>query len=190
MLSCTHAPPNPRLRPTHTQQEQRLAAVSYARAHLAPWAPQHMPELQRVLAALVFGARTKLTTYKALFSEARWTSLLELFLRELYRLHALLPESALTVHLQVRGGGRGGGEAGARRSCCSVAKQPLSLWQCCAGVAERFVDHWCCVADLHNNTAQHIFISPCSTLHWGQALYFGQQGRVFRAPTFACMGYM
>lgn len=81
-------------------KEQRLAAVSYARTHLAPWAPQHMPELQRVLAALVFGCRTKLTTYKALFSEGRWTALLELFLRELYRLHALLPESALTVHLQ------------------------------------------------------------------------------------------
>lgn len=82
-------------------QEQRLAAVSYARTHLAPWAPQHMPELQRVLAALVFGRGTKLVTYKALFSEGRWASLLELFLRELYRLHALLPESALTVHLQV-----------------------------------------------------------------------------------------
>jgi hypothetical protein len=83
-------------------QEQRLAAVSYARTHLAPWAPQHMPELQRVLAALVFGRGTKLATYQSLFSEGRWASLLELFLRELYRLHALLPESALTVHLQVR----------------------------------------------------------------------------------------
>jgi hypothetical protein len=61
-----------------------------------------MPELQRVLAALVFGRSTKVATYKALFSEGRWASLLELFLRELYRLHALLPESALTVHLQVR----------------------------------------------------------------------------------------
>lgn len=60
-----------------------------------------MPELQRALAALVFGRNTKVSPYKALFSEGRWASLLELFLRELYRLHALLPESALTVHLQV-----------------------------------------------------------------------------------------
>lgn len=86
-----------------TLQEQRLAAVSYARTHLAPWAPQHMPELQRVLAALVFGSSTKVAPYKALFAEGRWAALLELFLRELYKLHALLPESALTVHLQVRG---------------------------------------------------------------------------------------
>lgn len=81
-------------------QEQRLAAVQYARAHLAPWASQHMPELQRVLASLAFGAASKVSAYKELFSEGRWASLLEHFLRELYRLHALLPESALTVHLQ------------------------------------------------------------------------------------------
>jgi hypothetical protein len=83
--------------------------VGYARTHLAPWAPQHMPELQRVLGALVFGASTKVAPYKALFSEGRWSLLLELFLRELYKLHALLPESALTVHLQVRGSGAAGG---------------------------------------------------------------------------------
>lgn len=76
--------------------------MQYARAHLAPWASQHMPELQRVLASLAFGAASKVSAYKELFSEGRWASLLEHFLRELYRLHALLPESALTVHLQVR----------------------------------------------------------------------------------------
>jgi hypothetical protein len=68
-----------------------------------------MPELQRVLAALVFGSSTKVAPYKALFAEGRWALLLELFLRELFKLHALLPESALTVHLQVRWAPWGGG---------------------------------------------------------------------------------
>lgn len=79
-----------------------------------------MPELQRVLAVLVFGLHTKVSPYKALFSEGRWATLLELFLRELYRLHALLPESALTVHLQVCLGGVGrfgpGGQSTGSRS--------------------------------------------------------------------------
>lgn len=88
------------------RQEQRLAAVAYARSHLAPWASAgHMPQLQRALATLAFGTRTlaerpKLAPYAALFSDAAWGSLLEAFHRELYRLHCLLPESALSVHLQ------------------------------------------------------------------------------------------
>jgi macrophage erythroblast attacher len=65
-----------------------------------------MPQLQRALATLAFGTRTlaerpKLAPYAALFSDAAWGSLLEAFHRELYRLHCLLPESALSVHLQV-----------------------------------------------------------------------------------------
>jgi hypothetical protein len=65
-----------------------------------------MPELQRALATLAFPASTRLAAYKALFAEGQWASLLELFHRELYRMHCLLPESQLTVHLQV---GLGGG---------------------------------------------------------------------------------
>ncbi|KAF6259264.1 CTLH/CRA C-terminal to lish motif domain-containing protein [Scenedesmus sp. NREL 46B-D3] len=82
------------------RQDQRLAAVAYARKHLAPWASQHMHELQRALATLAFPASTRVATYKALFQEGQWGSLLELFQRELYRMHCLLPESQLTVHLQ------------------------------------------------------------------------------------------
>eukprot|EP00878_Enallax_costatus_P013554 GHUV01014172.1.p1 GENE.GHUV01014172.1~~GHUV01014172.1.p1 ORF type:complete len:229 (+),score=67.21 GHUV01014172.1:131-817(+) len=81
-------------------QDQRLAAVTYARKHLAPWAPQHMAELQRALATLALTANTKVVPYKALFSEQQWSVLLELFHKELYRLHNLLPESQLEIHLQ------------------------------------------------------------------------------------------
>lgn len=82
-------------------QDQRLSAVTYARQHLAPWAPQHMAELQRALATLALTASTKVAPYKALFSEQQWTALLDLFYKELYRLHNLLPESQLEIHLQV-----------------------------------------------------------------------------------------
>eukprot|EP00775_Hariotina_reticulata_P009235 gene9235-9400_t len=82
------------------RQEKRLEAVGYARRHLAPWAPAHMPELQRALATLAFKSSTNVAAYKALFQEQQWTALLELFHKELYRLHCLLPESQLTVHLQ------------------------------------------------------------------------------------------
>ena len=87
---------------TNIVQDQRLAAVTYARKHLAPWAPQHMAELQRALATLALTASTKVAPYKALFSEQQWHVLLELFHKELYRLHNLLPESQLEIHLQVR----------------------------------------------------------------------------------------
>ncbi|KAF8072778.1 hypothetical protein HT031_000438 [Scenedesmus sp. PABB004] len=80
--------------------DQRLAAVGYARQHLAPWAAAHMGELQRALATLAFAAEPKLPRYRALFAPAAWEGLLELFHRELYRLHGLLPESALAVQLQ------------------------------------------------------------------------------------------
>jgi len=83
-------------------QEKRLEAVGYAQRHLAPWAPAHMPELQRALATLAFKSSTKVAAYKVLFQEQQWIALLELFHKELYRLHCLLPESQLTVHLQVR----------------------------------------------------------------------------------------
>ncbi|WIA28882.1 hypothetical protein OEZ86_011406 [Tetradesmus obliquus] len=82
------------------RQEQRLPAVAYARQHLAPWASQHMPELQRALATLALPASTRLPAYKALFEEGQWDSLLELFQRELTRMHCLLPESQLSVLLQ------------------------------------------------------------------------------------------
>ncbi|GBF92095.1 hypothetical protein Rsub_04442 [Raphidocelis subcapitata] len=82
------------------RQERRLDAVAYARRHLAPWAGQHMPELQRALGALAFGPRPRCARYAALFEDEAWQRLVELFHRELFRLAALPPESLLTVHMQ------------------------------------------------------------------------------------------
>ncbi|GLC37386.1 hypothetical protein PLESTB_001592900 [Pleodorina starrii] len=78
----------------------RRAAIAYARAHLAPWAGQYMGELQRTVAALVFTPTTRCAAYRQLFDEGQWRQLADLFLRDLYRLHSLTPESLLNVHLQ------------------------------------------------------------------------------------------
>ncbi|GIL77197.1 hypothetical protein Vretimale_3149 [Volvox reticuliferus] len=78
----------------------RTAAIAYARAHLAPWAGQYMADLQRAVATLVFTAQTRCDAYRTLFDESQWHVLSDLFLRDLYRLHSLTPESLLNVHLQ------------------------------------------------------------------------------------------
>jgi hypothetical protein len=78
-----------------------------------------MPELQRALATLAFKSSTNVAAYKVLFQEQQWIALLELFHKELYRLHCLLPESQLTVHLQVR--------KAADESVFRLPSEPLAL---------------------------------------------------------------
>ncbi|KAK9843527.1 hypothetical protein WJX81_007413 [Elliptochloris bilobata] len=80
--------------------ERLLDALRYARAHLAPWAGAHLPELQRALAALAFRAGTACEPYAALFAPGAWARLADLFRCEVYRLHSLPPDSQLVVHLQ------------------------------------------------------------------------------------------
>lgn len=82
------------------RKEQRLEAIAYARRHLAPWAQQHMAELQRALGALAFGPRPRCSRYQPLFEEGAWQRLVDLYHRELYRLASLPPESLLTAHMQ------------------------------------------------------------------------------------------
>lgn len=50
---------------------QQLEAIAYARRHLAPWAPQYLPELQRAAALLAFQAGTRCAPYAALFEDTR-----------------------------------------------------------------------------------------------------------------------
>jgi len=134
--ACTHpcTQTDPTTQPRRNPQEQRLEAIAYARRHLAPWAPQHMPELQRALGALAFGPRSRCSRYAPLFEDGAWQELVELFHRELYRLAALPPESLLTVHMQVCATAAGeadfggpvpfrGLELSAARKCMWICKQ-------------------------------------------------------------------
>lgn len=80
--------------------ERRLEAIAYARRHLAPWASLYMAELQRAVATLAFTAKTRCTAYRSLFKDSQWDALVDLFLKELYRLQSLTPDSLLHVYLQ------------------------------------------------------------------------------------------
>ncbi|KAG2495243.1 hypothetical protein HYH03_006516 [Edaphochlamys debaryana] len=84
------------------RREDRLAAITYARTNLAPWASSYMKELQRAVAALAFppALRQRCAVYRVLFEDSQWRALADLFLKDLYRLNSLTPESLLTVHLQ------------------------------------------------------------------------------------------
>lgn len=46
---------------------QRAAAVAHARSTLSPWAGAHLPDLQRVMAALLLGPHTRVPAYAPLF---------------------------------------------------------------------------------------------------------------------------
>ena len=50
---------------------RQLEAIAYARRHLAPWAPHHMPELQRAAALLAFQPDTLCAPYKQLLDDER-----------------------------------------------------------------------------------------------------------------------
>ena len=66
-----------------------------------------MPELQRALATLAFTAKTSCSPYKELFEEGQWQELMDIFHRDLYKLHGLPAEALLTAHLQVGGWNKG-----------------------------------------------------------------------------------
>lgn len=84
----------------HVRRGARAEAIAHARAHLAPFAAQHMAELQRAVATLAFGPKTACPAYAPLFADSAWAALRDAFLRDLYRHHNLTPEPLLAIHLQ------------------------------------------------------------------------------------------
>lgn len=81
------------------------AALAYARAHLAAFAPDYLPEFKAAMALLVFGPRTRCARYAALLAEARWQEVADIFLADLLRSHNLSPVPLLELLLQARPSG-------------------------------------------------------------------------------------
>jgi len=84
----------------YVRANDMLEAIDYARQNLAQWAPQHMDELQRVIATIAFQAHTECQRYKELFLPERWDTIIEEFHDALYRLNWLTSQSLLSIHLQ------------------------------------------------------------------------------------------
>lgn len=93
---------------------EMMEAIAYAKRNLAPWAPQHMEELQRVIATIAFQSRlhpchqqmvclraqTSFERYKELFKEDRWEIVIGQYYEALYRLNCLTSQPLLSIHLQ------------------------------------------------------------------------------------------
>lgn len=83
------------------RKKDTMAAIKYARAHLAMWANESCEEEHhRVFASIIFTSSTSCPVYQDMFSDERWSILKDLFLSELYRLHSLTNTSVLNIHLQ------------------------------------------------------------------------------------------
>ena len=75
-------------------------AVQYAKANLSPWASQFPQELQEAAALLVMRLLPDSITYQRMYSESRWTGLIDTFKADVYKLHNMAPTSPLEIHLQ------------------------------------------------------------------------------------------
>ncbi|CAI5463840.1 unnamed protein product [Closterium sp. Yama58-4] len=82
------------------RQRQLKEAVGYARAHLAPFAASHLPQLQQALATLALRSSTQCPKYKALFAQSQWGSLQQLFHRTACDLHGLPHPPLLHIYMQ------------------------------------------------------------------------------------------
>lgn len=83
------------------KKDETQKALAYARAHLVPFAEDHLPQFKRVLVLLVFRRHTKCARYRALLDDARWTDLAAAFLTELLKTCNLSPVPLLELQLQV-----------------------------------------------------------------------------------------
>ncbi|CAI7898395.1 unnamed protein product [Closterium sp. NIES-54] len=82
------------------RQGQLKEAVGYARAHLAPFAASHLPQLQQILATLALRSSTQCPKYKALFAHSQWDALQQLFHRTACDLHGLPHPPLLHIYMQ------------------------------------------------------------------------------------------
>lgn len=80
--------------------ESNLRAIAYAKKYLAPWAGNHMKELQEVTALLAFKRDTPCAKYKVLFEPKQWDYLVDHFKQEFCKLYGMTLEPLLNIYLQ------------------------------------------------------------------------------------------
>ncbi|KAL7753348.1 hypothetical protein RI367_001123 [Sorochytrium milnesiophthora] len=76
-------------------------ALSYAQQHFAPFATQHLAEIQRLTCSVLFWKRYSSSPYAAYLSPAMWSDVEHQFTREYCSLLGLSPESPLYISTMV-----------------------------------------------------------------------------------------
>ncbi|XP_051116447.1 protein MAEA homolog [Andrographis paniculata] len=79
---------------------KRMAALTYCRKHLAPWAATHFKEFQHYMGTFAFKSTTQCARYKVLYQEDQWDLLIDNFKQEFYKLYNMTPMSLLEIYLQ------------------------------------------------------------------------------------------
>ncbi|KAK4875021.1 hypothetical protein RN001_011443 [Aquatica leii] len=82
------------------RSDRRMDAIKHARKHFPSFEEEHLSTIQKVMALLAFPVATEIPSYKALFDEGRWETLIEEFRQENFRLFQLASQSVFTVALQ------------------------------------------------------------------------------------------
>ncbi|KAF2901307.1 hypothetical protein ILUMI_04885 [Ignelater luminosus] len=82
------------------RSDRRIDAIKHARKHFPSFEEEHLSTIQKVMALLAFPVTTEIPSYKVLFDENRWDTLIEEFRHENYRLFQLASQSVFTVALQ------------------------------------------------------------------------------------------
>uniref|UniRef100_A0A060TCK8 ARAD1D43362p n=1 Tax=Blastobotrys adeninivorans TaxID=409370 RepID=A0A060TCK8_BLAAD len=78
---------------------RKTEAVQYHRKHLTKSADTQLHTIQQASALLAFPPDTDVATYRELYSDARWTTLADLFVSTFYNLHGLPSQSSLIESL-------------------------------------------------------------------------------------------
>lgn len=79
------------------QNGNRDEALKYARTHLAPFASNHLPEIQRLMTCLLWAGRLDSSPYVELLSPTNWEKLAEDLIRQFCHLIGQSYESPLSV---------------------------------------------------------------------------------------------
>ncbi|XP_059489657.1 E3 ubiquitin-protein transferase MAEA isoform X2 [Neocloeon triangulifer] len=82
------------------RSNNRMDAVKHARKYLSPYEDDQLASFKRCMALFILPGDTQLSPYKELLDENRWTTLIEQFRHENYRLFQLSTQSVFTVALQ------------------------------------------------------------------------------------------
>ncbi|KAF5738057.1 protein RMD5 A [Tripterygium wilfordii] len=79
------------------QKQSRSEALHYLRTHIAPFAPNHMAEIQKLMACLLWAGKLDTCPYPELLSSGNWNMVAEELMRQFCNLLGQSSDSPLSV---------------------------------------------------------------------------------------------